>query len=101
MTAERTAIDDLSHGSAPGVYEMKTASGSYYKIVIEEDGSSTSQRIPGPDGFPLRHDAEEWKLKGQMFVAVGYPGIFELEGMGDPEMTIRRTSHVREIFKIS
>ena len=98
---ERTAIDDLSHVSAPGVYEMNTASGSYYKIVINEDGSSTSQRVPGPDGFPLRHDSEEWKLKGQMFVAIGYPGIFELEGMGDPELTIRRTSHVREIFKIS
>lgn len=98
---ERTAIDDLSHLSAPGVYEMNTASGSYYKIAINEDGTSTSQRIPGPDGFPLRHDAEEWKLAGQMFIAVGYPGIFELDGMGIPDYTIRRTSHVKEIFKVS
>lgn len=100
MTA--TAIDNLSHLSDPGVYEMTTRTGSNYKIVIEEDGSSTSHRIPGPEGFPLRHDAEPWKLKGQMFVAVGYPGIFELEGLSEGvPLTIRRTSLVQEIFKIS
>lgn len=97
-----TAFDNLSHMSPPGVYEMKTETGSHYRITINEDGSSTSHRVPGPEGFPLRHDAEEWKLKGQMFVAVGYPGIFELEGLSEGvPLTIRRTSHVKEIFKVS
>lgn len=96
-----TEIDNLSHMSAPGTYEMRTATGSYYRIIIAEDGSSTSQRIPGPDGVPLRHDNEVWKLAGQMFVAIGYPGIFELDGMGITDFTVRRTSHVKEIFQIS
>jgi hypothetical protein len=94
-------VPHLTQDSEPGVYEMTTATGSRYEIVINPDQSSTSARIPATDGLPLRHDNEVWHLKGRMFAAVGYPAVFELEGMGDPELTIRRTSHVKELVKVS
>lgn len=97
-----TAVDNLSEFSAVGVYTMKTKTGSTYEIVINPDGTSTSKRLPAAgEDHALRHDNEVWKLDGRMIVTVGYPAIFELEGMGEPPLTIRRTSVVTEILKIS
>jgi hypothetical protein len=97
-----TEISSLTEFSAPGVYTMKTKTGSTYEIVINPDGSSTSKRLPAAgEDHVLRHDNEAWSLHGQMIVNIGYPAIFELEPMGEPPLTVRRTSVVTEIHKIS
>lgn len=97
-----TEMSTLSEFSAPGVYEMKTRTGSTYEIVINPDGSSTSKRLPAEGEYhSLRRDNDALKLKGRMIVNVGYPAIFELEPLGAGPYTERTTSIVTALTKIS
>jgi hypothetical protein len=101
-------ITQLNSHSILGTYLVKTTSGSHYRIVLKGSNSSLT-RLPAQDendetwadeSLPLRGDGKCQQLAA-LNVIVGQPGQFMVDGLADGKITMRQTTLVREIVKVS
>lgn len=89
-------LDSLSEN---GVYTVTTESGSSYRVV-NADGGGYIQRLPGKNSSFLRKDAEPINTLRSVKAEVGKPGVFELECLGEGDLTVRITTPVKTIERV-
>lgn len=93
-------VSELTTNSPSGVYELVTESGSSYTVTITSN-STTLQRTPSELASKLRRDEEVLRVIGRLNACVGDAGYFELEGLGETPLTVRWTTPIKSILKVS
>lgn len=102
-------MDALTNHSR-GIFEVRTASGSLYKLALSDDGQASLVRV-ARDQMPtdefidlpasdLRKDGEHIPILGIDKLAVGQRGTLWLDIRGDGVETLRDTTPVVSISRL-